>query len=230
MLLVRELVTGVLYCNKPLIHTIVVCCAWMNIILIHICDINTTSRIGISPVCCWITTLGIIHSLFLVASSTLLFRSVLVVSHKGFPHGGCTVNMGYECPVCEIPQADGSHLANHVAFTAIIHGDEHEAWLDEHVSGWSDMGQDELADVLTEISEETTFPQVFEDTTTGGEHQHDHERSGQLFDEPSMADQGVGNGREQQLDAQSETLDVEARAVLEEARRMTETKLETDEE
>ena len=40
--------------------------------------------------------------------------------------------MGYACPVCEIPHQDATHLANHLAFTAMTHGDDHEAWLDDH--------------------------------------------------------------------------------------------------
>lgn len=137
--------------------------------------------------------------------------------------------MGYECPVCGIPQADGGHLANHVAFTALIHGDEHEAWLDEHVPGWNALGEGELADVLVESCDETEFPQVFEDTTTEHRHQHehDHERSGQLFDEPSVA--GQGQGREQRVGIQPAALNADAQAVLEEARRLTETKRDEEE-
>lgn len=132
--------------------------------------------------------------------------------------------MGYECPVCGIPQADGGHLANHVAFTALIHSDEHETWLDERVPEWDNLGEDELADALTETASETEFPQVFEDTTT--EHEHDHERSGQLFDEPSVAE---GRGREQHVGTQPAALDAEAQAVLEEARQITESKLDDEE-
>lgn len=136
--------------------------------------------------------------------------------------------MGYECPVCGIPQADGGHLANHIAFTALIHSDEHEAWLDERVPEWEELGESELADVLIETAAETEFPQVFEDTTTDSTgHEHDHERSGQLFDEPSVAEQG--RGREQHVGTQPAALDAEAQAVLEEARQMTESKLDDEE-
>jgi hypothetical protein len=131
--------------------------------------------------------------------------------------------MGYECPVCGIPQADGGHLANHAAFTALIHSGEHEEWLNENVPGWSDMGECELADAVTAQSEEDEFPQVFEDTTDSGEHQHDHERSGQLFDEPSV----TGEGRQQHVG--SESLNAESQAILKEARRMTEERLKDDE-
>jgi hypothetical protein len=148
--------------------------------------------------------------------------------HKGFPRGGTRTHMGYECPVCGIPQADSGHLANHIAFTALIHSDEHEDWLDETVPGWSDLSEDELADAVTAQSERVEFPQMFEDTTTGSEHQHDHERSGQLFDE--LAVTGGSRGRQQSVGDQPAALDAEAQSILNEARRMTEERLEDDEE
>ena len=42
--------------------------------------------------------------------------------------------MGYACPVCDHPQADARHLANHLAFTALARGGDHEAWLDDAVA------------------------------------------------------------------------------------------------
>ena len=91
--------------------------------------------------------------------------------------------MGYSCPVCEDPQADGVHLANHLAFTAMVRGGDHEAYLDEHVPGWAELSEAELAEELGDVAEETEYPQVFEDTTEEGhdrehaghgEHDHDH--------------------------------------------------------
>ena len=78
--------------------------------------------------------------------------------------------MGYACPVCEAPQADGEHLANHLAFTALLHGEDHAAWLDDHVPNWEDHQPAELASIVTDHATEQEFPQVFEDTTDG----HDH--------------------------------------------------------
>ncbi|PSP70281.1 hypothetical protein BRC79_02495 [Halobacteriales archaeon QH_8_67_27] len=54
--------------------------------------------------------------------------------------------MGYACPVCDDPQADAEHLANHLAFTAMLRGDGHEAWLDDHVDDWADLAPEELAE------------------------------------------------------------------------------------
>lgn len=97
--------------------------------------------------------------------------------------------MGYACPVCEQPQADGEHLANHLAFAAMLHGDAHEAWLDERVPGWADREPAELASEVVEHAEETDHEAVFDDETgdrpdvdvghTPG-HTHRHGRTGSL--------------------------------------------------
>ena len=79
--------------------------------------------------------------------------------------------MGYACPVCETPQRDGEHLANHLAFTAMLHGDEHEAWLDERAPGWGEERPAELAERVTPHATETEYDEVFEDTV-GSEHDH----------------------------------------------------------
>lgn len=61
--------------------------------------------------------------------------------------------MGYACPVCDVPQADGTHLANHLAFTALVHDDEHADWLDQVVPEWSDRTPDDLAEAIVEHAE-----------------------------------------------------------------------------
>ena len=91
--------------------------------------------------------------------------------------------MGYACPVCGDPQSDAGHLANHLAFTAMLRGGGHEEWLAEHVPEWEGMDEAELAERVAEDAEETEFPQVFEDTTD----QHDHESEGH--------DHGGGHGQ-----------------------------------
>ena len=141
--------------------------------------------------------------------------------------------MGYACPVCGDPQADAGHLANHLAFTAILGEEGHEAWLDERAPGWEDAGQAELAErIVAEEAdvegfagvEEVEFPQVFEDTVGGlDESTPDDqladpaaERSGALFDEG--ADRPVS--RPSSIDVPTPS-DAETEAVLEEAREMT---------
>ncbi|WP_302082370.1 DUF5810 domain-containing protein [Salinibaculum rarum] len=87
--------------------------------------------------------------------------------------------MGYVCPVCEDPQADTIHLANHLAFTALVRGGDHEEWLDEHVPDWESMDEETLGEHLTVDADETDYPQVFEDTTDQPhDHEHDHGHAG----------------------------------------------------
>ena len=119
--------------------------------------------------------------------------------------------MGYACPVCDQPQADAEHLANHLAFTALTGGDDHEAWLDDHVPDWGQLGEAGLADVVVDHASEADYPQVFEDTTGGHEgHRHAH-----------------GHGAEHGHDQRS--LSDADRDVLAEARDLTEAMLRDDE-
>jgi hypothetical protein len=102
--------------------------------------------------------------------------------------------MGYACPVCEDPQADAGHLANHLAFTALLHEGAHADWLDAHVPDWADHDEDALAEAVVDHATETEYPQVFEDTTgeaPAGDHadhphaDHDHAGHGHGDDVPT---------------------------------------------
>jgi hypothetical protein len=112
--------------------------------------------------------------------------------------------MGYSCPVCGDPQADEVHLANHLAFTAMVRGGDHEAWLDEHVPDWAQRGEEGLADAVADLAEGTEYPQVFEDTTTGDDRGTD-----------ASAEPLPGGA------ASPPELDGETREILAEAREMT---------
>ena len=149
--------------------------------------------------------------------------------------------MGYACPVCSDPQADAGHLANHLAFTAMLGDDDHEAWLEEHAPEWTDMGERELAAAVSERVEETDFPQLFEDTVGGLESETETEdppgeRSGALFEEhghghdhahghpPTHERDGLDS-----VDGMSAPVDDETERVLEEAREMTRRMLDDEE-
>ena len=127
--------------------------------------------------------------------------------------------MGYACPVCEAPQADGEHLANHLAITAILGREGHEEWLTEHAPEWEEPEPSELAEEIVDAVPETEFPQMFEDTTGGHAHEHGGQ-SGATF-EQELAEQTAGRGRDDLTD--------ETRDVLAEAREMTEAMLEDGE-
>jgi hypothetical protein len=130
--------------------------------------------------------------------------------------------MGYACPVCGDPQADAEHLANHLAFTALLGDAAHEDWLAEHAPNWDEADADTLASTVVDHAEEVEFPQVFEDTTGGHDHGHDHAE----FDDTDVAGPEAARERarrDRELDAQS-------RQVLEDAREMTRQMLDAQDE
>ncbi|MFW5919214.1 MAG: DUF5810 domain-containing protein [Halanaeroarchaeum sp.] len=113
--------------------------------------------------------------------------------------------MGYACPVCEAPQVDAEHLANHLAFTAMIHGEEHESWLDERVDAWGAMDPETLGPLVAEHAASVEVDAPEED--------HDHgNRGAPPIDEPDPS-----------------SMPPENRAVLEEARDLTRQMLEDSE-
>jgi len=137
--------------------------------------------------------------------------------------------MGYACPVCEAPQADGEHLANHLAFTAMLGREDHESWLDEHAPGWEESDPEALAEEVVDSVPETEFPQIFDDTThdhDGHDHGgHDHQHAAAPDETPfeqELAHQTRGAGRGD--------LTGEAQDVMAEAREMTERMLEDADE
>lgn len=113
--------------------------------------------------------------------------------------------MGYACPVCEEPQVDAEHLANHLAFVAIIHGDDHESWLDERVEDWGAMDPETLGPLVADHAEtvEVDAP----------EPEGDRRQRGPAVEQPTNPD----------------AMSAEDRAVLEEARELTRQMLEDSE-
>jgi hypothetical protein len=123
--------------------------------------------------------------------------------------------MGYACPVCSEPQADGEHLANHLAFSALLGHDDPAEWLDEHAPGWGDDDPDDLAERVAPHCDSVEYQTVFDDTT--GER-------------PDVDVQTPGHGPSGPPRAPGPNqLDREAREILEEARRMTERRRGQDE-
>ncbi|OYR42922.1 MULTISPECIES: DUF5810 domain-containing protein [unclassified Halorubrum] len=133
--------------------------------------------------------------------------------------------MGYACPVCETPQRDGEHLAHHLAFTAMLHGDDHEAWLDDRVPDWSEQDPAGLAAEVTPRAEDAEYHEVFEDTVDRGRPDVD------LGDHDHAGGGGAGHGHSHQAgrDApraggavnESGATDPETEAALREARELT---------
>ncbi|MEF8975040.1 MAG: DUF5810 domain-containing protein [Halapricum sp.] len=123
--------------------------------------------------------------------------------------------MAYLCPVCEEPQVDAEHLANHLAFTAVIRGGDHEDWLDEHAPGWGEDDDEGLAARLREGDAVAEVEHPIDEADDGAGHTHGQD--------PAIDGQAVGD---------ASALDDDARAILEEAqeltRRMQESEGETE--
>jgi len=130
--------------------------------------------------------------------------------------------MAYRCPVCDNPETDAEHLANHLAFTAVIRGDDHEGWLDEHVPGWGEENPETLAPKVAEVVPDVSIPE-FDDDGHGG---HDHGTS--LEDELAKQGSHRGPGAAGAGDAGGAPaggrgdLSEEAAGVMQEARELTE--------
>jgi hypothetical protein len=112
--------------------------------------------------------------------------------------------MGYACPVCEVPQHDAEHLANHLAMTALTHGDAHEDWLDDHIADWSAESPETLGDRVAPHAEEAPHETVFENTAHDHDHNQDHDHA--------SVDMPAGAAPAPDTEA--------AQAAIEEARRM----------
>ncbi|KAB1193176.1 hypothetical protein GJR96_06845 [Haloferax sp. MBLA0076] len=120
--------------------------------------------------------------------------------------------MGYACPVCDAPQRDETHLANHLALQAIVHSDDHETWLDDHAPEWASMNAEGLGPVVAEHADEHEFDEVFEDTVDRG-HGHDHT-----------------HGYEQQQFGGGQSLSGDAARILDEAKDLTRKMYEHDDD
>jgi hypothetical protein len=116
--------------------------------------------------------------------------------------------MGYRCPVCADPQPDGEHLANHLAFTAMLGDGDHEEWLDEQVPSW---GEEDPASLGTILAEELEAVEL----EGGGDTSERHQGRPDVDAPPNR-------------DPMEEPGDPETRAIIEEAREMTREMYEDD--
>ena len=127
--------------------------------------------------------------------------------------------MGHACPVCGTPQADARHLADHLAFTAMLGDADHEAYLDEHVPDWAERDPESLGAALAEDAPEAEFPQVFAASGDAAGHE-DHEHGGHHHGE-QPTEGGTESGGRPPAEIPDPDLDEDAREVLQEAREMT---------
>jgi hypothetical protein len=130
--------------------------------------------------------------------------------------------MGYLCPVCAEPFGGGEPLANHLAVTAILHADDHEAWLDETVDDWASISRSDLADRVVDHAE------AADDHDHPGDHSHVDvaaERSDlpDGIDADGSPDTPAGRSSEPGPFSLADTgqLDAEAQAIVENAKAYT---------
>ena len=124
--------------------------------------------------------------------------------------------MGYPCPACDSVHHDAEHLANHLAVTAMLGSDEHEAWLDEHAPDWNGSTPRDLGAFLEEEIDEEAFPELDE----GHDHGHDGPRGGDLFDDEPRIEEPPRTG------GGAGATEADVGAIVDEAREMTERMLE----
>jgi hypothetical protein len=107
----------------------------------------------------------------------------------------------------------------------MLHGDDHEAWLDDRVPDWGDRDPDGLTAEVTPHAEAAEYREVFEDTVDRGRpdvdlgdrdhagHDHGHARGG--HGGPGVVDESGAD-------------DAETAAALREARELTREMLAED--
>ncbi|MFC7041545.1 DUF5810 domain-containing protein [Halonotius sp. GCM10025705] len=118
--------------------------------------------------------------------------------------------MSYLCPVCAAPFGGGEPLADHLAVSAILHGGDHEAWLDDTVADWDGLSRAALGERVVDHAE----------TTDDHEHVGDHSHSHSDPEPASGLPNGIDSGASAHNAADS-TLDADAQAIIEEARDLT---------
>lgn len=124
--------------------------------------------------------------------------------------------MSYLCPVCAAPFGGGEPLADHLAVTAILHGGDHEAWLDDTVADWDALSRDKLGERVVDHAETTDDHEHIGEHSHSGPSEHSH-------GDPEPAS-GLPNGIDSEASARNaadSTLDADAQAIIEEARELT---------
>jgi hypothetical protein len=114
--------------------------------------------------------------------------------------------MGYLCPVCEEPFGGAASLTDHLAVSAILHGEDHETWLVDTVDDWDSIPRTELADTLAGRAAETD---------------DDHEHPGEAH---AGHDHRMGHPKRpspERPGPEADRLDADATAILREAQALT---------
>ena len=124
--------------------------------------------------------------------------------------------MSYLCPVCAAPFGGGKPLADHLAVTAILHGGDHETWLNDTVTDWASLSRADLGERVVDHAE------TADDHEHIGEHSHsDHEHSHSDPEPASGLPNGIDAAGSRREAGGNTAVDVDAQAIIDEARELT---------
>ena len=124
--------------------------------------------------------------------------------------------MSYLCPVCAAPFGGGKPLADHLAVTAILHGGDHETWLNDTVADWASLSRADLGERVVDHAE------TADDHDHIGEHSHsDHEHSHSDPEPASGLPNGIDAAVSRREAGGNTAVDADAQAIIEEARELT---------
>jgi hypothetical protein len=151
--------------------------------------------------------------------------------------------MGYACPVCETPQQDAEHLANHMAITGMVRDQAHADWLDDHVEGWQERSPAEVGAALADdeavqsvdydraAADHADLPADAEFADEGHGHDHSHGHGHAHEQGHDHAHDHTHRGPAAGVDAEevpeqaemadADDLDDDVEAIIEEARELT---------
>ena len=121
--------------------------------------------------------------------------------------------MSYLCPVCAAPFGGGKPLADHLAVTAILHGGDHETWLNDTVADWASLSRADLGERVVDHAE------TADDHEHIGEHSHsDHEHSHSDPEPASGLPNGIDAAGSRREAGGNTAVDADAQAIIDEAR------------
>ncbi len=124
--------------------------------------------------------------------------------------------MSYLCPVCAAPFGGGKPLADHLAVTAILHGGDHETWLNDTVADWASLSRADLGERVVDHAE------TADDHEHIGEHSHsDHEHSHSDPEPASGLPNGIDAAGSRREAGGNTAVDADAQAIIDEARELT---------
>ena len=131
--------------------------------------------------------------------------------------------MSYLCPVCAAPFGGGKPLADHLAVTAILHGGDHETWLNDTVADWASLSRADLGErVVDHAGTADDHEHIGEHSHSDHEHSHsDHEHSHSDPEPASGLPNGIDAAGSRREAGGNTAVEADAQAIIDEARELT---------